>query len=388
MMRINLLLTAFISVGLSSSVFAAESAPPAKPSATQAMMDQGTKSVEQTDGPIDAATKPIVVPGKKLPAVKTTSAAPVANTGGLKLEGGASAGVLPGPVKVVEGSGKSKTTLAPAPLSFADASEPTVTQPPSVDAASRARGAKYPTPVSSTGLPGLGSPGGAATNAPAKPIAIQAMNGVNEMVPVSSVMPNRIATPFAKPKVVDFTNTDITVVGSDVYVNVKGREPIGIFIRDDRPDSPAISLTLMPREIPGVTVLVSIDGGYRTAGRTAKAQEDEQEANGYEDMLRKMMRRVVLEKPISGYTETNLDTGVAMIGPLRVVPEKQLSGQQFDVYRYRIINTSKDALELSEESFYQAGVKAVAFYPAVRLEAWQSTKVFIVTGKEGLDDER
>jgi conjugal transfer pilus assembly protein TraK len=58
------------------------------------------------------------------------------------------------------------------------------------------------------------------------------------------------------------------------------------------------------------------------------------------------------------------------------------------VYRYRIINTSKEALELSEESFYQTGVKAVAFYPAVRLEPWQGTKVFIVTGKEGIDDER
>lgn len=379
MVRRNALALALIAAGVIQAAVAAEPVAPAKPSAAQALMDQADKAIDGTDGSKEAQSKPIVLPGKKLPPAK----APLPVKADAS-DAGQSAG---GPVKIVEGSGKSRTTLAPAPLSFADPAEGQVVQPIGMDT-SRPRPAKSPTPVSSTGLPGLGAPATAVTNTPSKPIAVQAMNGVNEMVPVSSMMPNRIATPFAKPKVVDFSNTDFTVVGSDVYVNVKGREPIGIFIRDDRPESPAISLTLMPREIPGVTVLVSIDGGYKTAGRTAKAQEDEQEASGYEDMLRKMMRRVVLERPISGYTETNLDTGVAMIGPLRVVPEKQLSGQQFDVYRYRIINTSKDPLELSEESFYQAGVKAVAFYPAVRLEPWQGTKVFIVTGKEGVDDER
>lgn len=384
MARRNALAIALIAAGVIQAATAAEPAKQAKLSAAQAMMDQAAKAIEASDGSKDTQTKPIVVPGKKLPPAKAPAAA-VPEAAKPDLSGAIQE--MGGPVKIVEGSGKSRTTLAPAPLSFADSNEVQSAPPVATDSLTRPRPIKSLTPVSSTGLPGLGSPAAGVTNAPSKPIAVQAMNGVNEMVPVSSMMPNRIATPFAKPKVVDFSNTDFTVVGSDVYVNVKGREPIGIFIRDDRPESPAISLTLMPREIPGVTVLVSIDGGYKTAGRSAKAQDDEQEASGYEDMLRKMMRRVVLERPISGYTETNLDTGVAMIGPLRVVPEKQLSGEQFDVYRYRIINTSKEALELSEESFYQAGVKAVAFYPAVRLEPWQSTKVFIVNGKEGLDDE-
>jgi conjugal transfer pilus assembly protein TraK len=381
MARRNAMTFALLAAGVIQMTLAAEPVQQAKPSAAQAMMDQADKAIDSGEGQKESQSKPLVVPGKKLPPVKAAPQNAKTDTGGSLPDAG-------GPVKIVEGSGKSRTTLAPAPLPFGEPTDVQSGHPIAVEAAGRPRPVKAPTPVSSTGLPGLGMPASGVTNTPSKPIAVQAMNGVNEMVPVSSMMPNRIATPFARPKVVDFSNTDFTVVGSDVYVNVKGREPIGIFIRDDRPESPAISLTLMPREIPGVTVLVSIDGGYKTAGRTAKAQEDEQEASGYEDMLRKMMRRVVLERPISGYTETNLDTGVAMIGPLRVVPEKQLSGQQFDVYRYRIINTSKDALELSEESFYQTGVKAVAFYPGVRLEPWQSTKVFIVTGKEGVEDER
>jgi conjugal transfer pilus assembly protein TraK len=381
----NALVLALIASSVLQVAVAAEPTQQAKPSAAQSMMDQADKAIDVGDAAKEAQAKPIVVPGKKLPPVKTPIAAAPSN---VRTDAGAAAQGAGGPVKIVEGSGKSRTTLAPVPISFPESTETQFGQQVPVDTAARLRPAKAPTPVSSTGLPGLGTPAAGVTNAPSKPISVQAMNGVNEMVPVSSIMPNRIATPFAKPKVVDFSSTDFTVVGSDVYVNVKGREPIGIFIRDDRPESPAISLTLMPREIPGVTVLVSIDGGYKTAGRSAKTQEDEQEPSGYEDMLRKMMRRVVLERPFSGYTETNLDTGVAMIGPLRVVPEKQLSGQQFDVYRYRIINTSKEALELSEESFYQTGVKAVAFYPAVRLEPWQGTKVFIVTGKEGIDDER
>lgn len=374
-------ISALLAVLLSFGVMAEE--PLIKKSAAQEMMDQAEKALDQADATAGGASRPIVVPGDKVKVPKSETA---------KTEE-VNANV---PVKIVPGTGTSKTALAPAPVVFPDADIEQVhlgqgshTQAGG-GVASRQMVPRAGTPISSSGLPGLGNPQGNGQN-PAKPITIQAQNGVNEMVPVSTAYPNRIATPFATPKVVDFSPTQYQVVGSDIYVVPKGDKPIGIFIRDgSRPDSFTVALTLVPKQIPGVTVLVNIDGAQRVASKTGKGDhEEEGEVASYEDMLRKMMRRLVREMPMSGYTDTNLDAGVAMIGPLRVIPEKQLSGQSFDIYRYRIVNTGKESLELSEESFYQSGVKAVAFYPAVRLDPWKSTKVFIITGKGGeIDDER
>lgn len=399
MKRISALLAVLL--GLSLGAMAQE--PPAKKSAAQEMMDQAEKALDQADVATGGGSRPIVVPGKKAKASKAETAK--AKEASSVASGAAAPAAQPKaeevsanvPVKIVSGTGTSKTTLAPAPVVFPDADDGQIAQgqgsyvPMGGSAAPRQMVPRAGTPISSTGLPGLGNPQG-NSQGPAKPITIQAQNGVNEMVPVSTVYPNRIATPFATPKVVDFSPTQYQVVGSDIYVVPKGDKPIGIFIRDgSRPnDSFTVALTLVPKQIPGVTVLVNIDGAQRVASKPGKGDhEEEAEVASYEDMLRKMMRRLVLEKPMSGYTETNLDAGVAMIGPLRVIPEKQLSGQTFDIYRYRIVNTGKESLELSEESFYQTGVKAVAFYPAVRVDPWKSTKVFIITGKGGeADDER
>lgn len=397
MKRLTTLATALLWLSISGIALAADPAMPAKKSAVQEMMDQAEKALDQADVATGGTGggRPIVVPGAKPVQLKAVAPSTGARVNAVDRPGATVEKEAPPAVKIVEGTGTSKTKLAPessmpsAPSDVLGQYTSSGQYNLSPEVSSHQIQAR--TPVSSTGLPGLGSPVGSGAGGTAKPIAIQAQNGVNEMVTVSAMMPNRIATPFANPKVVDFSANDYQVVGSDVFVVPKGKEPIGIFIRDDRPDSPTVALTLVPRQIPGVTVLVNIDGAYRGAAKSqARNQDDEPDVSSYEDMLRKMMRRLVLEKPMSGYTETNLDTGVAMIGPLRVIPEKQLSGQTFDIYRYRIVNTSKEPFELSEESFYQRGVKAVAFYPALRIDAWKSTKVFIVAGKNEneVDDER
>ncbi len=319
---------------------------------------------------------PIVAAGK--PKVKTQEGATLRSSSTLAKS--TSADQDSPMVKLVEGSGTSKTMRVAAPSDSSAAG----TQRP----AGASTGAERPsgTPISSTGLPGLGSPPGMNQGGANKAIPLQVQNGVNEIVAVSNSLPNRIQTPFADPQVIDFTETDYKVVGGDVYVVPKGTHAVGIFIRDNHPDSPAIALTLVPKAIPGVTIIANIDGGYRT-GKSKGKEADDAETNGYEDALKKLMVKMAMERAPSGYTESPIDVGTAMIGPIRVVPERQFSGSTFDIYRYRLINTSKESFELSEESFYQAGVKAVAFFPLVRLDPWQSTKVFIVTGKGEASNE-
>lgn len=239
---------------------------------------------------------------------------------------------------------------------------------------------KTQTHVSTLGLPGLGRPPGQP--APGKPIVIQAQSGVNEMAHVSISMPNRIATPFARPRAIDFSNTEIKALGSSIYIIPKNNKPIGLFITDDTPNSPTISLTLVPRDIPGQTILINIDGGYQPDN----VQDKDEHPSDYEDGLRQTMRRLARDRAPQWTTETKLDVGAAVIGDLHILPEKQFSGQSLDAYRYRITNSGKEAVELTEESFYQPGVKAVAFFPNVRLDPKESTRVFILMGKKEGED--
>ncbi|MCX7180724.1 MAG: type-F conjugative transfer system secretin TraK [Proteobacteria bacterium] len=366
---------------------AAPTAVPGTPGITSTnTADGAVASKEDQD---DKDGRPIVKVGKKQATAATPKAVILA--------------VEPAqPVKVLEGTGSSKTKLAREldqslmNVNTTELSSGFAMPHPDAAVISGSRGATQwqsavsqvvpegqRTPPPSGGYPGLGSPTPGIAQA-AKPVAVQAQNGVNEMVVVSSFMPNRIATPFIDAQVIDFSKTDFKVVGGDVYLVPKTKEPIGLFIRDNKPGSQTIALTLVPKQVPGVSVLISLDNGYSPSGQksAAEATEDPREEASYEANIKKVLRKVSMEGTPSGYTETGLVTGIALLGDIRIVPEKQYSGQNFNIFRYRLINNGKGSLELSEETFYQKGVKAVAFYPLLRLDAWQSTKVFIVTGKD------
>src|SRR6185369_13588908 len=60
-------------------------------------------------------------------------------------------------------------------------------------------------------------------------------NGNNEMIYVAMSMPNRIATPFAQPKIISVSDEDMSyeVIGQDVYVVPAREVPVGIFIVDE-----------------------------------------------------------------------------------------------------------------------------------------------------------
>lgn len=381
MIRKLCLLLALFGVSISTAV--AEPRLPANKSAAQDLMEQAEKAIDAAESASSASSpvsKPIVAAAKK-PAPPIASKAAASTATSVTSVPPESDG---GPVKIVEGTGTSKTTLA-APNSPMNAVAARPVLP--------FNGQKAPspiarTPISSTGLPGLGAPAGAPGTEAVEPYTIHAKNGISEFVTVSTKFPNRIQTPFRDPQIIDFSATEYVKQGGDVYVVPKGQQPVGIYIRENRPDSPVIALTLVPRDnIPGVTVLANIDGSYKTP-RVPGTRDEEAMTSSYEEGLVKLMRQVALERAPSGFTESALQVGGATLGPLRIVPEKQFSGSALDIYRYRIINSSKESLELSEETFYQMGVKAVAFYPLLRLDPWQSTKVFIITGKAEADDGR
>jgi len=238
-------------------------------------------------------------------------------------------------------------------------------------------------PASAVPMPGLGVPPNAYI--PAKPYVANVTPGANEMIAISQTLPNRIATPFADPQVVDVSGSQINTLGGSVYIVPAGTDPIGIYITDkptDKvPNPPTVSLTLVPKAIPGQTVIVQVDSASMH-GIGAQALEEEKPAQSYVDGIRSLLRNVIRSNVPSGFVDQNLSNiPAATMGQLRIQPVKRLSGQSMDVYIYRIDNVGNGGIELTEQSFYQKNVKAVAFFPNIKLDKKGTTRVFILADK-------
>lgn len=234
-------------------------------------------------------------------------------------------------------------------------------------------------------LPVLGRPG-AQESARAQNV-LHLGSGANEVVYVSSVMPNRISTPFANPVVVDNGDDEFShkVIGQDVYFTWTKQAPLGIFIHDAaRPTGNVASLTLVPQQIPGQNIVLMFDQPAPTVAR------GEEEGKGvpadYVDELRIAMRALALNAAPAGYAEGMLAVGATRVGALMVIPERQYVGAKWILYRYRVENASQESVELSEPAFFDRGVRAVAFWPSVRLEPGASSFAFIAADYPGTGD--
>lgn len=219
-------------------------------------------------------------------------------------------------------------------------------------------------------LPGVGRVPG-TVNA-AKPIIVRAMNGVNNLVPLSTKYPNRIVTPFRKPEVVD-DGVETMIKGNSVYVKLDEINPRGvIFIHDaDAPAGSVIQLTFIGRNIPPQTIIAQLD--------TVTAVREPNDESDYTASLRSLMRTLLRGGVPQGYTEEDLNIAIAVNGDqLAFKPERRFAGTVYEVLRYAIKNQSTIEIELSEEMFGDNSVRAVSFWPKVRLMPGDETKVFIV----------
>lgn len=245
-----------------------------------------------------------------------------------------------------------------------------------------------PSSSSPSYLPGLGQFGTPSDNgaSPLKQNVVR-ISGNNEIVYVSASMPNRIATPFVKPRVIALDGGEMDgetgkcgtfcVVGKDVYVTPTGDSPIGVFISDASQEGVVAMLTLIPKKIPGQNItLVS-----ETQRRDAQAKDMPEVASDYMDSIRIVMKQLALKQIPSGFTEGPLKVGVAKVGQLMIVPDRMYSGASLDVFVYTVENTSSDVIEMNEQSFYQPGVRAVSFFPKVRLGAGETTRAYVMASR-------
>ena len=67
---------------------------------------------------------------------------------------------------------------------------------------------------------------------------------------------------------------------------------------------------------------------------------------------------------------------------MSVSPVERYSGSEFDIFRYRLKNTTGRTQTLAEEMFgANERVVAVAFYPKIQVRPGESTDVLIMVGR-------
>lgn len=241
-------------------------------------------------------------------------------------------------------------------------------------------------PVEAQPLPGLGLMPGNKEDSRTQVVRVGTDR--NEVVYVSSLLPNRISTPFAEPRSVDqqVNDVDISPMGQSLYVTMKPTgKPVAAYITGSNPNDPVISLTLVPKEMPPQTIVLQLDKAQAATGGTSEA-EHAPDSNVYTDHIRYCLREVALGKTPEGFSEGVLPSAAANIGNVIAYPKVRYSGPTYDIYRYTVLGTTPNDIDLDEGTFYSEGVRAVSFFPTATLRSGKATEVFIVSDKSATGD--
>jgi len=215
-----------------------------------------------------------------------------------------------------------------------------------------------------------------------KPVVVQISNAHTSVVDVSQEFQNRISTPFRNPQVMDKSNADINTLGQSVYFTPAAHsKPVTIFIMEaDAANSPVLSLTLVPKQIPSQTILLQVEKTELQA-LASPQDEDKPTSDVYTENLRYLFRQVAMGKIPAGYSDAPLPNAVLSMKGLVIVPVTRFSGPKGDIYAYRVEGATGTPIELHEEQFYKTGIRAISFFPTATVKFGNPTMVYIFANR-------
>ena len=169
------------------------------------------------------------------------------------------------------------------------------------------------------------------------------------------------------------------VVGSTVFIEPLTAKRFWIAIYDKaNPRSLPVSLTLSPQANLMSQTLTLATGGLSPAEKSGVKTG---KAAGFSQLLADVLKELVGGRVPSGYTVQPLRQKINMANGMSAEPIQRYSGAQFDVYRYRLRNTTGQPQVLAEEMFVANDrVVAVSFFPKISVYPGESTDVLIMDG--------
>lgn len=209
--------------------------------------------------------------------------------------------------------------------------------------------------------------------------------GRNVVLVVAGNNLNRILTPFQHPVVNTVSNAKLKVDGSILYVSL-GLEDgaTTLFISEEGEPEQALSVTLMPQQVPPREIKLTLEGGWPVRSGGTKAAAKWEKSEPYLDAVSEVIMRIARAEMPQGYNMRRPeahDPRPRSSLPVLVEPAQVLEGHNLLVVVSRLTNQSSGQLMVDESSFYGPGVRAVAVWPKVQLRPRESTELFVVFGR-------
>jgi conjugal transfer pilus assembly protein TraK len=217
---------------------------------------------------------------------------------------------------------------------------------------------------------------------PTKARRISWTNGGAQTIYLSVNEPNRIQLPFKNPYVIRMS--DVTVdhrADSNnmyVYWNVTHSEdaqPREIYIEPPGGGS-SLGLELVPKSIPGQTVIVTDDTGI-TAGHLPKSGD----SGDYITHIQDLMTAVALGQSPDGFSQLEVHLPPIGMDGLSVTANVRYSSHEGDLWVYTVRNPGASRALLHEQEFDGPSVLAVSIFPKPLLLPGEQTKVFVLARK-------
>ena len=206
--------------------------------------------------------------------------------------------------------------------------------------------------------------------------------GVNEIVQVAQGHLNRIVTPFENPKVTSTSPATTEARDNVIYIGTSSTSPVTIFITEKGSEDLALSLTLIPKQIPPREIFLSLGDQLNGAVVTTRAKKWE-ESQPYIASLESLFKSLALSQLPKGYQFTK-DTS-------DILPNCRQAGLKFNfkdgqtVLGHHFIvhigvaeNKSTTPIEFIESTCGDWDIAAVSAFPRVALNPGERTEVYVI----------
>lgn len=225
-------------------------------------------------------------------------------------------------------------------------------------------------------------------------IVIKPKPGRTESVIIAKGRLNRIATPYAEPKVLTVDPVETKIDGSAVYIATDAETPVSLFISDTETGG-AVSLQLVPRDM-AMPVEIRIEGDPCTANgaEAASSRTDKlfRQDTPYIAEVKAIMQNLGKQQIPQGFTleevtEELLGITFCHDPSLTYLPGQLLSGHDSRIVILIAENNSASTAFFEEASCASDDTMAVAAWPKIRLEPGEKTEIYLLMrlpeGKSG-----
>ena len=218
-------------------------------------------------------------------------------------------------------------------------------------------------------------------------ISVTAQPGVNQLVEVAIGHMNRITLPFENPDVWTASGESVEVRQNALYLAPSSPEPISMFITPPGDEGVALSVTLVPQQIPPVEVALSLPTGVQVVSHGNRGDAERWEtSHPYVETLRQVVIALASGEVPQGYAAMAMRASGA--APPRCRPGAGFavdfgSGQYFaggrlEVFVGLVRNSGSGPAEFREAWCGDHGVAAVALWPQVVLQSREVAEIIVL----------